>query len=436
MLRGSSKKTRDDTDIERAPLMGPINEPEDFLTGNEQDDLIATLQQNQLPLSPRRALRSRSKSQDDLPDHTSAAGSTSQQQQQQQQQQQPQSTVYLTVPGMHSGKRTQQSAATGTPAINLAQDAQLRVAAASGPGIGLGPVPPRRQRQWQQQQQQQQPKTGNVIDASHPGVGVDDDSDVDRLELDDDDRAHSNSNSNNSNDSSSKGGAVSDWTRRLWQDAATRQHLTHIERMTTSPFVKYRKHRRIPWKFILNICVVIVTTALFAVRNVQYSAFVDNTSDSIRHLLGNPVDESMLSGATALYSADEVVDHMQGTMSAYFTFNETAAAPYRVLPTVQLAIANHTAVAWHTITPDRPLGPLQDLTALERAVLLQHTRKIKVLFEFFNEQREYRRHHQIMDVDFHWRCVGTYDLSVGGGRVHYSVGISSEIKNASRSEGW
>eukprot|EP00049_Salpingoeca_infusionum_P022300 m.6005 g.6005 ORF g.6005 m.6005 type:complete len:741 (-) comp5116_c0_seq2:435-2657(-) len=222
----------------------------------------------------------------------------------------------------------------------------------------------------------------------------------------------------------------SDTQPLLFPNSREHKRLTHIQRMTTSPFTKYTKYKRFPFKFSMTILLLISVTCMFVVRNIQYSNFIANTSDSIRYLLGNQGESDELTGITYLYSVDQVTEHMQTAVSNYLTFKTMSPSKVEVSSSVNMTLDSIHNTEHAVATADAPLGPFTNVSLAKVAAVFHTLQQITLYFTFENQQlRSYGA--GLMDVNYTWQCQGIYDFSVTGGRVQFEVQVSSGIADSS-----
>eukprot|EP00045_Choanoeca_perplexa_P009148 m.87338 g.87338 ORF g.87338 m.87338 type:complete len:678 (-) comp14772_c0_seq1:92-2125(-) len=208
--------------------------------------------------------------------------------------------------------------------------------------------------------------------------------------------------------------------------------LSHLERMTTSPFQKYKQHRRFPVKFVLNILTVTLLTTLYVVKNLQYSVYMDSNTDMIRRRFGDndnyPQSET---GETLLYSVDELYSHMTDLANTYYTFNETSLSKYHTKNYMEMIISGPNGSNTYNTTPSWPLGPLTNMSEPEKIELLQTNHLVSLSLQFRNKQHSNKAHVTVMTVEHKWDCTCSYDLSYDNGRAEFSILISNTILSTS-----
>eukprot|EP00730_Choanoeca_flexa_P003647 TRINITY_DN11466_c2_g1_i1.p1 TRINITY_DN11466_c2_g1~~TRINITY_DN11466_c2_g1_i1.p1 ORF type:complete len:708 (+),score=153.54 TRINITY_DN11466_c2_g1_i1:51-2174(+) len=216
------------------------------------------------------------------------------------------------------------------------------------------------------------------------------------------------------------------------QTGSNTTRLSHLDRMTKSPFQKYKQHRRFPVKFVLNLMTVALLTTLYVVKNLQYSIYMDSNTDMIRRRFGDSDDYPQSeTGETLLYTVDEVYDHMKGIMDTYYTFNETALSPYITDRSVVMTLSDASGKQKYNSTPSWPLGPFTNMSKQDLISTLQSSHFISFQLRFSNRQHADASHDTLMNVDHQWDCKLNYDLSYDNGRAEYSILISNTILRTS-----
>lgn len=212
--------------------------------------------------------------------------------------------------------------------------------------------------------------------------------------------------------------AVFGWSRlrrkvhRNRRNGRTRSEprLTHLDRMTLSPFTKYQRFGRVPVKFLLALGVVASLTAFYVVKNMQAADYVDGTTDVLRFVLGNDPDAGAgltPAGGTVLYAADDLRTHMQSAVLGYFSFPNTSVTYYRADPSVRLQWTNTSGDYEIMLTPDAPLGPLTHRTGHVLSQWLQQHSSLSLHFYLISHQYKMKDHNTLMDARYGWRCRGT-----------------------------
>lgn len=198
-------------------------------------------------------------------------------------------------------------------------------------------------------------------------------------------------------------------TSRRRRNASLR--MTHLDRMTLSPLVKYRRFGRVPVKFLLALGVVIALTSFYVTKNMQVAGYLDGTTDALRHVLGNEATSGAgltPKGGTVLYTADKLRTHMLSAVTGYFNFPNASITYYHVRPRVSLVWTNSSGEYSAELTPAAPLGPLANRTGRVLSQWLQQHRSLVLHFYLVSHQYKVKDHGTLMNARYGWRCRGVY----------------------------
>lgn len=206
-------------------------------------------------------------------------------------------------------------------------------------------------------------------------------------------------------------------TTPLGQPSATPSRLSHLDRMTISPFDKFRRFGRVPVKFVLALGVVLSLTCFYIVQNLQTAAYIDGTTTTLRTLLGNPLsDDQTPAGGTILRTAPELRDHLQTAAQAYFILPNTSVCLYTVEKRIPITWTNTSGTYSDYLTLDNPLGPMQDLDDYPLARWLQAVSFMTVEFFLETQQFQVEGATAIMDAKYRWHITGeSREMAAGNG---------------------
>ena len=197
--------------------------------------------------------------------------------------------------------------------------------------------------------------------------------------------------------------------------------LSHLDRMTLSPWVKFRRFGRVPAKFILAVGVVVALTSFYIAKNIQTSDYLDGTTTVLRVLLGNGPDSgggTTPAGGTVLFKADDLRAHLETTVTDYFAFPNASVTTYEVKDKLKMTYTNETGNYFAELTRDRPLGPLQDLQGVELSKWLRQHFSIAVHYYLVSRQLTAKDNGALMDVRYGWKCRGKRRGRWEGGQGH------------------
>jgi hypothetical protein len=92
--------------------------------------------------------------------------------------------------------------------------------------------------------------------------------------------------------------------------------------LTLSPYQKMLRYNKFPFKFVLHVLIIAFAVAATITRNIEYSDFISSSSTSLRVLLGNAPDPSVVGpqGATCFYTVADVKAHIAEKVHAYYAF--------------------------------------------------------------------------------------------------------------------
>lgn len=205
---------------------------------------------------------------------------------------------------------------------------------------------------------------------------------------------------------------------RKRQEVVEPPRLSHLDRMTLSPWIKFRRFGRVPAKFILALGVVVSLTAFYVAKNIQSSDYLDGTTDTLRFLLGNAEDSgrgTTTTGGTVLYTAKDLHEHLNRTVTSYFLFPNASVTRYEVDDTVRMVYTNRSGDYVTYVTRERPLGPMQELEGPALSVWLQKHFSVALHYNLISRQLSAKDDGALMDVRYAWKCRGMLWRMTAGG---------------------
>jgi hypothetical protein len=230
----------------------------------------------------------------------------------------------------------------------------------------------------------------------------------------------------------------------------TKRKMTPKDRFFLSPFQKWQKYRRFPFKIILHSLIILLTTVQIALVTVQYTGYSASSLLTIRHTFTPSfvTDSVTEADADGLYTVTDCLDAINYTVSQYYNFASLSLDRYVLLKEngivrpVEVVVLeyphdfyNDSARAWQlskgnfeiskerfNLTIEDPLGPLADMTQEEAQRYLFRVSEIRMNMYF--ENLDYGG---LGPVLFLWEVTVTMDFSSGAGRIGFSVNAYKQI---------
>lgn len=133
------------------------------------------------------------------------------------------------------------------------------------------------------------------------------------------------------------GGRVKAKVTAAWRRSATyrtlaahcwdRPRMTLADTMLLSPWQKWKKYNRVPWKVVLHALIFIVVTVqvlLAYVETAQYTRATHNTFESLFLASGSDPDVT----SVTMHTMEEVIESLKKTVDTYYDVNNVAIDMY------------------------------------------------------------------------------------------------------------
>eukprot|EP00494_Astrolonche_serrata_P029805 UN30072 len=107
--------------------------------------------------------------------------------------------------------------------------------------------------------------------------------------------------------------------------------MTMWDRLRLSPFQKWQKYRLIPWKFVLNILLIIASTTQIYLINTYITPFYRSQIENWQEYLSLDdldYDDRFSTNVYWIYRTDKFVDSMNYTLIQYQNLNSTSVRTY------------------------------------------------------------------------------------------------------------
>ena len=174
---------------------------------------------------------------------------------------------------------------------------------------------------------------------------------------------------------------------------------------------------------ILNLLSTALISVFMVINNLQFSAYVDTLSNAYRIMLNNDYTLT-LTGATPLFSYNEVQSCLSTATAHYFDHRHTSLFPVQLNNTVVLTMRyqNGSSIL-HQLTEYKPLGPFVH-PANETQWMLFGLINMAVVYPINTTQPAYVGSGHYSPLQYSWQLNAVYDFSAGGGAVSYTVSTS------------
>ncbi|KJE88457.1 hypothetical protein CAOG_00111 [Capsaspora owczarzaki ATCC 30864] len=215
--------------------------------------------------------------------------------------------------------------------------------------------------------------------------------------------------------------------------------LSKKQQLTLSPWTKFTRFKRIPFKFILNVLVTALLTTRILLENGTYSTYVAHQHETF-HQYFRPDPDVWQS---TLFSMTDVTSHLTNSVNNYAALTTDCVShfsskdpktghtfpivltvqsyanntPY-ISPDIDLTISSHE----YTLTQANPIGPFFGNDTLDRP-LFDNLYFMTAVYNLVSWQTS----SLVGTVQFTWRCEIQYDLTDGGGVVSVTVVISKQV---------
>eukprot|EP00051_Salpingoeca_urceolata_P013086 m.163602 g.163602 ORF g.163602 m.163602 type:complete len:605 (-) comp17693_c0_seq2:126-1940(-) len=196
-----------------------------------------------------------------------------------------------------------------------------------------------------------------------------------------------------------------------------RRRLEYHERLTTSPFQKFSKYGKFPFKLFFSVMVVVFGSTYTVARNSQFASFDAASAFTLRVLLRDLDDDLRFS------SSSEVCGNIGAVTQDYFQFPDNSVHAFEVNQSVSLTVSFYNSSTIETqLVPGSGLDPLGDVCADSRG--LQDVESI-VLVYLFNTTFS----GSVARVAVLWQALATYSMGRGGGVATYRVDFYAKLRS-------
>eukprot|EP01137_Pigoraptor_chileana_P010658 Opistho-2@4086 len=221
--------------------------------------------------------------------------------------------------------------------------------------------------------------------------------------------------------------------------------LNYRQQMTLSPFAKFKRFRRFPFKFLFNFLVTLLCTIRVGMMSTQFNDYANGQHDTFDALFRPQPDF----WKSPLYFVNDVIGHFNATVDAYYNYVHRSVQPVSNWHTDKDR-EYHIEIAAKQYVQRDPFGygpedlstftqtyhmnstyrstPFDNLTDTQLRRLFYRLIRVEVRFKsesiqthgpFLNEMR------------YEWVCVSAYDFKSGGGQVQHLVTIYKRLLNRS-----